>query len=359
MRRPSWWRAGFTLVELLVVIAIIGILIALLLPAVQAARESARRAQCSNNLKNLGVALHNYESVYKRFPMSYYTFLSDNNWATNLDWVHYERGSTFVRLLPYVEQQPLYDLIDFRYTMWAPPQPQLPNSQRNHWSGIGASPVDVFMCPSDDNPNPNYTGTERAPNSYAQNVGSNFINGAPTWAATNMYPFVGASPYALSQGQQWSDGNWFGTGGAWDGNAWADWDSNSISGPFARFNWGARFRDITDGTSNVIAMGESRGKCSGWLAAYTWWEASAGNWGTTDAPINWPTCPNEPNYGLGGMHEWDCPMAANGFKSRHPGGAQVLFCDGSVHFLPENINHDTYQRLGDRRDGRAVVGFTP
>ncbi|HEV3023411.1 MAG TPA: DUF1559 domain-containing protein, partial [Pirellulales bacterium] len=100
-------RTAFTLVELLVVIAIIGILIALLLPAVQAAREAARRAQCTNNLKQLGIALHNYHDIYKRFPIGYATdfYLPDIQW---------ERGGAMVRLLQFCEQKQLYDLLDFR-----------------------------------------------------------------------------------------------------------------------------------------------------------------------------------------------------------------------------------------------------
>ncbi|HEV3024425.1 MAG TPA: DUF1559 domain-containing protein, partial [Pirellulales bacterium] len=101
-------RTAFTLVELLVVIAIIGILIALLLPAVQAAREAARRAQCTNNMKQLGIALHNYHDIYSRFPINY--VVDESQWANPNN-----RGGPIVRLLPYMEFKAPYDLIDFRF----------------------------------------------------------------------------------------------------------------------------------------------------------------------------------------------------------------------------------------------------
>ena len=148
--------AGFTLVELLVVIAIIGILIALLLPAVQAAREAARRIQCSNNLKQIGLSLHNYHGSNKCFPPGSFWF--------GLDYANY-RGCILIRLLPYIEQQPLYDQYDFELKAGVPI-----DSQKLAGSNdlIQSTIVPVFRCPSD-----NHAGVlnGRALHNYAASIG--------------------------------------------------------------------------------------------------------------------------------------------------------------------------------------------
>ena len=128
-------RRGFTLVELLVVIAIIGILIALLLPAVQAAREAARRMQCSNNLKQIGLALHNYHTTNKAFPPGAFWVCPEGElW----------RGSILIRLLPYIEQQPLYDQFDFTV-------PTDGQTEANTGTLLVANIVPPYVCPSDTN----------------------------------------------------------------------------------------------------------------------------------------------------------------------------------------------------------------
>jgi prepilin-type processing-associated H-X9-DG protein len=148
---------------------------------------------------------------------------------------------------------------------------------------------------------------------------------------------------------------------AYPGNARSDcpWPDR-ISGVFARCTWAARYRQIPDGLSKTIAMGEVRGWCSGFLWTLGWVD-SEGMWFATTAPINYPTCPgengvpNNPGVGGTGCHDtqnsWNTAM---GFKSSHPGGAQFVFCDGSVHFLADDINQTTYQALGDRHDGVMV-----
>ncbi len=192
---------GFTLVELLVVIAIIGILIALLLPAVQAAREAARRAMCSNNLKQLGVALHNYHDTYRTLP-----YLSMNATSAN----PYVSG--LVAILPFVEQKPLYDQITSRSTFngvsYAPYDQYPISSGYEPWKAM----ISAYLCPSDPG------------SSQRSSVGS-FAGG-------------GRNSYCFSVGD-------------WTPTVW----ETSTRGPFASrktFN----FRDITDGLSNTIAMGE-------------------------------------------------------------------------------------------------------
>lgn len=363
-------RMGFTLVELLVVIAIIGILIALLLPAVQAAREAARRAQCTNNMKQIGVALHGYADVYGRFPINGVS-AEVQNWATI-------RGSENLRLLPYIEQTQIYNMYNFNIDQYA-----LPTSADNQVGPNGIAvrdnPIQSFVCPSDTNGA--FTLSNHPTMSYGPCIGAQTI--ISNWGGVvTIGSIVGPSPYTGSM-----IGNWFGTGPANDSDTWSG-GGTQISGVFSRSGpgstgiargwaaqqdgtWAAALRDITDGTTNVIAYGEIRASCSdhglnGWL------DANQGStWFATTAPINYPTCVGErnpmtntilPNTWSGGNPTWNLTnqyspqnwTTSQGFKSKHPDGAQFLFCDGSVHFLQETINYDMYQRLGDRRDGRQA-----
>ncbi|OYV80404.1 MAG: hypothetical protein B7Z73_19005, partial [Planctomycetia bacterium 21-64-5] len=195
----------------------------------------------------------------------------------------------------------------------------------------------------------------------------------------NTASIVGPSPYNGN-----TNGNWFGDGNSNDSDAgWSQGNGTTISGVFQRSGainniqvspqatswgtggqWAAALQDITDGTSNVIAYGETRSICmdhgqGGWMDSNT-----GCTWVATTAPINYPTCMNELNPITNIVQTWsnkvnnqfapDNWTTSQGFKSKHPAGALFVFCDGSVHFLNETISYDTYQRLGDRRDGRIV-----
>jgi len=355
-------RTAFTLVELLVVIAIIGILIALLLPAIQAAREAGRRSSCTNNLKQLGIALHNYHDIYNRLPMPFATE-ENGSWVTP-----WERGGPIVRLLPYIEQKALYDSLNFKSgpTMW--------NQRGPDGVSGSATPIAGLKCPS-DSPRP-----DTSPNwgvsmsNYHPNMGpgGNFSDPAPVNAA--FLPYTGVSPYNGQQPGIAGNNGWFN-----DAPSWATADNISTGaqndpGPFSRWTWSAGLRDITDGTENVIAIGETRPLCSMPGTWGTFWSSRlSGMW--TLMPINAPTCisnvynnsgAQEPlgpglgyltGVGVAGAH---AGLGENaGFRSKHPAGALFVYCDGSVHFLQETMSYDTYQKLGDRRDGRPVTQLNP
>jgi prepilin-type N-terminal cleavage/methylation domain-containing protein/prepilin-type processing-associated H-X9-DG protein len=358
MKRHANRKGGFTLVELLVVIAIIGILVALLLPAVSAAREAARKMSCSNNLKQLGLAIRTYHNTYNSMPPNgqyLWTSHSHNQHA----WTNSSHGSVLVKLLPFMEQDPLYNQLNFedvhRRTTgygasWMPKFTstigKLTTSgginKRYFWSTI----IPSFICPSAD-----VDPMGRRPNE-------------PYFAPA-------AGTYGISLGAQRMDsrngmcsdyhGNIFKTGPA---NHGADARGYRISGSFARGFWAARFRDVTDGESQVIAMGEmlpmkARMACDrGWAEVNSVWFA-------TTAPVNYPIvgigepffswnnpgqAPNNPH----GCTHWSALNTGQGFKSRHKGGAQFVLVDGSVQFLSESIDYVTYNRLGDRRDGSPL-----
>lgn len=324
-------RRGFTLVELLVVIAIIGILVALLLPAVQAAREAARRMQCGNNLKQLGLALHNYHDTFKNFPTG--TRHQDpantplaNAWAAG----NHNKGSILVKLLPFIEQAPLHGQLDFAGDV----NLQLRTLGYGGPNGVANSKqIPGFLCPSDSWLPDNLTISN-----YGKSLGFQ-----PNGARCGVYPIDGADPRL------------FHTGLVTHG----DGTSTTVSGCFGRFFWAARISQISDGTSNTIIMGEIRPWCGDHPRRGAFDPNSL--WTVTTAPINHPTCPSE---GLGHNHasNFDCNNFASwqvalGFKSKHPGGAQFVLADGSTQFLSQTIDYLTYQRLGDRWDGQPVGNF--
>jgi prepilin-type N-terminal cleavage/methylation domain-containing protein/prepilin-type processing-associated H-X9-DG protein len=359
-------RRGFTLVELLVVIAIIGILIALLLPAVQAAREAARRTQCTNNLKQIGIALHAYTDTFGRFPING-IFAEYNTWTT--------KGASRVRLFPYMEEAPLWQLLNFT-TINGLEQTINPMTGQP----LEKSVLPEWMCPSFDGPVRDVNGNGHC--NYSPSLG------AQSWDShwgVQISTFVGVSPYTGSV-----TGNWFGTGPYGHGND--DGTGTNISGVIARCGvqggpglnnippwtpgpiWSASLADIKDGTMNTIAFGETMQSLCSDHGQGGWMESNIGGWlGGTSCPINFPVCMGDQIPGTNGVvmtNTWGGPSmpwsqpnqayqidnwATNiAFKSRHPGGAQFVFCDGSVHFLPETISFEVYQRLGDRRDGKTI-----
>jgi prepilin-type N-terminal cleavage/methylation domain-containing protein len=302
-------KAGFTLIELLVVIAIIAILIALLLPAVQQAREAARRTECKNNLKQLGLALHNYHDVYQAFPISLYGGYGD---TANVGGYNQNSKSWGwpVRLLPYIDQAPLYNLIN-------------PGTTTMAASGQIATVVPVFLCPSDP-------ALARIDENTSYMVGVT----------------VARTDYKGVMGNDW---NW----GAYANNTVSAGDSfTNNNGLLYTLDYRSyrRISRITDGTSNTLAIGEA--VCNplfvdGNGSGYSWMNA-AETAATAAVPINTYN-PKTPS-----SLPWDQRWS---FASAHTGGCQFLLCDGAVRFLSQNIDLNTYRALASIDGGENIGDF--
>ena len=310
---------GFTLVELLVVITIIGILIALLLPAVQAAREAARRMQCCNNLKQLGLAVLNYENTYKVLPAGGYHLLSDGS----------RKGSILVYLLPFIEQQAVYDAFDFKVKDIG--GEKYPNSTVE----IRTTVIPAYVCPSDDHPATYELSTDDVGGSWIGNRVVALHNYTASAGPTKVWNRPGCT-CSLN----------------FDSYASAEFDAMPTVGPFNRLGICITVAEITDGLSSTIFIGEQRPLAS--IAGQLGWDSQDNGCGFTSTvvPMNYDTS-SRASSGDGCGRYCNC-NTSNGFKSAHPGGANFVFGDGAVHFVPETIDMWTYQRLGARADGHAV-----
>lgn len=323
---------GFTLIELLVVIAIIAILIALLLPAVQQAREAARRSTCKNNLKQIGLALHNYHDTHRLFPPGYIADHQVPALAANVASVHGTRWSWAVFILPFIDQAPLYNQMNV---------------------GIGTAVVPfansafdkllpAYVCPSDasDEEGPGPAGTTTVgytdgSGGYYQKLSYPACNGAGVTDPTTGLP---TSVINL---------------------AFANKTGTRGRGVFGNAT-NTRIRDIPDGTSNTILVGE-RDMTKDYGAI--WMRAAADPMtgctppcpvlgrsvlGITNPKINVVDLLASPPVTLTG---------GQGFGSMHEGGCQVLLGDGSVRFIQENISNIIMQNLGAMKDGQVIPDF--
>jgi len=318
-------RGGFTLIELLVVIAIIAILIALLLPAVQAAREAARRSSCKNNLKQLGVAVHNFHDVHGEFP---YT---TTDWQFNAN----SRGWSWIaRVLPQMEQTNLSDMIRLPPIIGGNTN-EIPRRMNEVVNGQRLRQIilDPLACPSD------VAGGE-----LSTSVANGF-NGNGGSAVTS-YKGVSGSNW------QWGDHRVSQPGGSGNGlnrgNGIFDRLEDIVNSNFTERRHGAedrtKFRDVTDGLSNTLMIGESSNK----IATHTgFWGHFNHTTATCAIPINY----ERPNGDPWARNDWGRNYS---FHSFHPGGAQFCLADGSVRFLSENIDLPTYRALATK-DGREPV----
>jgi prepilin-type N-terminal cleavage/methylation domain-containing protein len=291
--RRSTMRSGFTLVELLVVIAIIGILIALLLPAVQAAREAARRSQCTNNLKQIGVGMHNYHDIYRALPVGAYACC----WGT---WK--------VALLPYIEQVNLRQLYVDNNKYGVPVDNARYANALN--LPVTTTRIPTYQCPS-DTPNPNTFISKITSDNYSVNYGN---TGLGQQGTLNGIKFGGA-PFSNS-GSTTSDPKVY------------------------------HFGDIRDGLSNTIMVAEVIQGIGNDLRGFSWWGDASGfetylapNSSLPDVIYTTGYCNNLPQQGLPCI---GTPTATQpsmyGSRSRHPAGVQVVACDGSTHFVNDSVS---------------------
>ncbi len=345
-------RRGFTLVELLVVIAIIGILIALLLPAVQAAREAARRSQCINNLKQVGLALHNYEDTFKTFPPGgVYGYPGDRSTATaELPYHH----TWLTKVLPFMEQQPLYNQMNILLPSW--------DVAANAPMPFAQMKVNTLICPSDAGP------TEPGSQTY--------------WAAVTCY--------AGCEGGWGFYYRYSPTSSEQPAVKYPALTGKQMAGIFATGDT-CKMATITDGTSNTVLVGEvySGGFEPATAATVTTMAGGAGvprrtNYVFRAAFVGALTAEGVGNHNsYGWMHPdgsgpatagtwWRqnpyivCPTFA-GFKgvnsdwqgvhSGHPGVANVVLADGSTHSISETIEWSTWCKLCARQDGFPVPEF--
>ena len=334
-------HAGFTLIELLVVIAIIGVLVSLLLPAVQQAREAARRTTCRNNLKQIGLALHNYEGTHRTLPPGYvsygeYSSITSLS-ASDFDPVTWDAAPGWAwgaLLLPYLDQGPLADRLDDRLSAWHP----------NH-AALVTTKLAVFLCPS-------VTGGEDAFSLVDQSGAPLTKNGRQIQLAR--------SHYVASHGQEECWGDCSGPSGGFGGNV-----SRLADGPFYR-NSRTRFRDVVDGLSTTVLAGEHTSK----LSDKTWVGAVPGAFvhpkiqspengaesAATLAIVHSGPAQGEVDL-LGNpiIHPPNFPTIHVGqMQSEHVGGAHVLLGDGAVRFVSENIDRPTFAALTSMAEGEVT-----
>lgn len=312
-------KRGFTLIELLVVIAIIAILVALLLPAVQQAREAARRASCKNNLKQIGLALHNYHDTYRTLPPGWIVKTPNES--------HWGWGAF---ILPFLEQAPLYQQLRV-----GNPLDLSDSLSDTNLRALLQKPIKGFRCPSDTSPELN---TGHAPQDASF---------TPVPVATSNYP------------------------GIEDGDLWSVNTGEPFQGTFTR-NTGLGFQAFTDGLSNTAMVGERNWQISGPPGTTECNAAIVFGIGGTGTTFHGRYGNGIGRYGINPegsstIGTETIAQCARGFSSNHTGGAQFLLGDGSVRFISENIEKDPdptdanenflFQNLLNRNDGNPLGNF--
>ncbi len=347
--RPASSARGFTLIELLVVIAIIAVLIALLLPAVQQARESARRTQCKNNMKQMGLGIHNYESTYSRMPSSGEGHNPNPGVCTRQMFP----VSMFTAILPYIDQAPLFNKFNLS----------------EHYSSVTNAPgaktnIAAFLCPSNGTTKPdplNFGNTDYMPVAY-----------------TDLSPTTGVRVKSLAGDAVCAPSTTTGTG-------------NGQSKTGALGLYGNRMADVSDGLSMTILVFEDAGRPNGIIGAYQranhiggapGWDTTQmlGAGGAFSAPGRWAD-PDNGNGVSGANNATTSPLGIiNQNKipfggpagclwtqnncgpndepfSLHVGGCHALLGDGTVRFISENIDTQVVRRLCDPADGEVIGEF--
>ncbi|QDT09130.1 DUF1559 domain-containing protein [Planctomycetes bacterium K23_9] len=339
---------GFTLVELLVVIAIIGILVGLLLPAVQSAREAARRMQCSNNLKQMGLAIHNYHDTFRQLPANQGTKkkpVSGQAWVSGPSWM--------VAILPQIEQGHVFNRLKFGVgTDFA----DTTSTANENWEIMSQTKVPSYNCPSSALPKQRIHEASEATKAF----------GSPDTYDVQIPDYVASVGYYNPPGSTtFSWDRYYANKATW---SWGWLQDNGFlainNNQFRR----RRFSSITDGLTNTLAVGEhgaemvhfdgtredtrpGRGPGGMWAARTAWFEW--GSWYGMTANVTVPRYPNNSLFSGNWTQNREHTLH-NGFRSQHVGGVQFLMGDGSVRFVSDSIDFDNIFTALNGRDDSFV-----
>jgi len=348
---PTRKIRGFTLIELLVVIAIIAVLVALLLPAVQQAREAARRSQCRNNLKQFGIALHNYHETHKLFPR----FVQGSRYDGSGD--GWRSFSAHAMLLPFIDQGAIYEQINMNANACC----ENGGGPANNDGVLQNIRLAAFQCPSDSPPQ-----NMGAPNNYAVCMGPNTgfdadINQGQQNGAFNRQQWVDSAAFTdgmsnvigvselITTDQGGSPGSQEDLSRVRHGQntVKAEYTNprhwNSATGPITKANvdtWGAACTAITSINGNRVGD--------------KWFHGQPGR--TAFSTLYTPNSPHANcTFHCGGCHYDGGTLI--GARSKHTGGVHAMLMDGTVRFISENIDWSTYQALGGRNEGFTIGEF--
>jgi len=342
-----WWKGrAFTLIELLVVIAIIGVLVGLLLPAVQKVREAANRMKCQNNLKQLALACHSYHDANGTIPPAGYMNPSwggdSATWSGQGGWL-YDKGSFHVYILPYMEQDNLFKQI----AAFDLNTPNVDTITRAVTAKVIPANPPYWRCPSD--------GTRQSDcnrSNYSGNGGLQDFTGS--WSDCGYNPF----------GPLYCDGSKMTPPHSWKCNQDNGMFEYAIGPPTKPKN----FADVSDGTSNTIVLGEIIVNSNTYTQCNRADDANNGLRGSWTAdggftintpviPLNFPSTTRDQTDGFCTPDPKTNPynlMTSSGFRSRHSGGVNFAYMDGSIHFIAQSVNQVTLIQLCLRNDGEVV-----
>ncbi|WP_437190938.1 DUF1559 domain-containing protein [Planctomicrobium sp. SH527] len=338
-------QRGFTLIELLVVIAIIAILIALLLPAVQQAREAARRSQCKNNLKQLGLALHNYGDTYGQFPIASFPLIAPaSGRVKSVSWI--------VRVFPMMEQGAAYNQINFSSDFTAQDGPD------RNWQLRQSLRVAGLNCPSSSLPS-----TRVDPTTNSSSVGAPAsitvqVSDYAGIAGGAIHPQTGAAPIESGLGT-------FGlivTNGVIVNSA--SYNASGATATVESSRSGVKISEITDGTSNTLMVAEQSAPDP--TCIYSGKDCrsaghNGGMWSGGNGGNNWSAGITAPRLGINSKqtttYSIDPYRTNTKIISQHTGGAHGCMADGSVRFLSENMDYNTFMALCARNDGVVIGEF--